>query len=276
MFYLLNKKKGITSFKAIKEFARKNNIKKVGHTGTLDPMATGLLLIATDDDTRLISYIDQGTKSYVVEFELGYKSDTLDAEGKVEKVNMSWNDYDVKETIKTFVKTYDQMPPDFSAKKVKGQRAYKLAREGKKVVLSTSEVTIENIKEIARISDTKWKFEVSVSRGTYVRSLIRDIAHELGTEAVMTALERSVLCGFPIEKAGNNIDWRKLISIPTILDLDLKKLFEGKELNVLVKDGEYGVEHKNDIIGIVIIENNKILSRRLFGNKLERSRNESI
>ena len=275
MFYLLNKRKGITSFKAIKEFARENNIKKVGHTGTLDPMATGLLLIATDDDTRLIPYVDQGIKSYIVEFEFGFKSDTLDAEGQVEKVEMPWDDSKVEETIMSFVKTYDQMPPNFSAKKVNGQRAYKLAREGKEVVLSTSEVTVENIKDVTKISETKWKFETSVSRGTYIRSLVRDIAHELKTEAIMTELERNILVGFSIEDSGDKVDWKRLISLPTISNVNLKDLFNGKDVEVDAQDGEYGIEYKNDIIGIVIVGNNQITNRRLFGNKYERLSNAS-
>ena len=83
MFYLLNKEKGLSSFKAIRKFAKENNIKKIGHTGTLDPLATGLLLVATDEDTKLIEYVDKGYKTYIATMQLGVTSDTYDSEGEV-------------------------------------------------------------------------------------------------------------------------------------------------------------------------------------------------
>ena len=274
MFYLLNKEKGISSFKAISKFAKENNISKVGHTGTLDPMATGLLLIATDDDTKLIEYVDKGSKSYIATMKLGYISDTLDSDGEVEKVDKDWDENDVVKVIMSFIKTYDQMPPNFSAKKINGKRAYELARDGKEVNLSPSKVTIKEIKDIVKLSDDTYRFEVEVSRGTYIRSLIRDIAHSLGTEAIMTDLVRNKLIGLELKDAGKQIPSVDLVKFELIEIEDMKRLFNGLDINLKVNEGTYGVKYKNDVVGIVDVKNNQITKRRLFGKKYERLSNE--
>lgn len=267
MFYLINKKKWISSFKSISEFAKKNNIKKIGHTGTLDPLASGLLLVATDDDTKLIEYIDKGSKSYIAQMKLGYISDTLDSEGKVEATNIPWEEDKVNEVIMSYVKTYDQMPPDFSAKKINGKRAYELAREGKVVKLKTSRVTIDEIKNIKKVDNDTYEFEVKVSRGTYIRSLIKDIGTDLKSGAIMTNLIRNKVAGLSLEDVGKEINAINLIKIQTIIIEDLDSLFHGKSMEVIKEDGQYAVENNKDIIGIVNVENNQIIKRKLFGNK---------
>lgn len=275
MFYLINKKKGISSFKAIREFAKKRNIKKVGHTGTLDPMATGLLLIATDDDTKLIDYIDKGEKSYIASMILGADSDTLDIEGNVVKVDLAWDESKVEEIIMSFEKTYDQMPPDFSAKKVNGKRAYELAREGKEVKLNTSKVTISNITNIKKVSEKEYQFEVTVSRGTYIRSLIKDIGEALGTKAIMSSLVRNKLAGFTLNDADSEVNELDLVSLKKISIMELKDLFNGKPVQANEPDGSYALEFKKRIIGIIKIKSNQVSERKLFGNKYERISNES-
>ncbi|NQZ66108.1 MAG: tRNA pseudouridine(55) synthase TruB [Mycoplasmatales bacterium] len=269
MFYLINKKSGISSFKCIQEFARKRHIKKIGHTGTLDPLASGLLLVATGDDTRLIEYIDKGFKSYIVTMKLGYKSDTLDIEGDVVKVNLPWKDEDVLKVINSYVKSYNQMPPIFSAKKINGKRSYELARKGIEVKLNPSKVIINKIDSIEKIDKETFKFEVEVSRGTYIRSLVRDIAHSLKTEAIMTNLIRNKIANLDFNDLNKKLDVRELVKLNKIElnKKDLSDLFLGKKINIQKLDGKYAIEYNQDIIGIIDLENNSILKRKLFGNK---------
>ena len=191
MFYLLDKPKGITSFSAIKKFAKERKIKKIGHTGTLDPMATGLLLIATDDDTKLIDYVDKGFKSYKATMLLGQTSTTYDIEGEIlETKNVDLSEEDIKEALTSFVGKQSQMPPAFSAKRINGKRAYDLARQGKEVVLNACEIEITKIENITFLSNKEISFDVEVSRGTYIRSLIHDLGTKLGVGAVMSGLRR--------------------------------------------------------------------------------------
>lgn len=275
MFYLLDKEKGISSYRAIKEFAKQNNIKKIGHTGTLDPMATGLLLIATDDDTKLIDYIDKGKKTYIVEMELNKKSNTLDSDGEIEKLNYSISKKDIIPTIKSFEKEYMQIPPSFSAKKINGKRSYELARKGIEIKLNPNLVKIFEIKNINKINDESYSFEVSVSRGTYIRSLIRDIGESLGTSAIMTNLRRVEVAGINIKEANKKIDEKRLIDLPIIQIENYKKLFAGQKIIIKNPNGKYAVIFKEKIVGIIELKDNLVVKRRLFGIKYERLLNES-
>ena len=275
MFYLLDKPVGISSFKAIRDFAKENNIKKVGHTGTLDPMASGLLLIATDDDTKLIDFIDKGKKTYIASLEFNLSSNTLDSDGEVTPYEVNYPKEKVKDVIKSFIKEYDQMPPDFSAKKINGKRAYELARNGEEVSLKPSKIKVFEIKDIVNDGDNKWTFEITVSRGTYIRSIIRDIAEELGTKAIMTYLRRTMVAGFKEDSLNQWLDEKKLINLPLIEIDDMKSLFDGKPIKVEQKDGKYGIIFKDKIIGIINIKNDQIETRRLFGNKYKELLNES-
>ena len=273
MFYLINKEKGISSFKAINNFARENNIKKIGHTGTLDPLATGLLLVATDDDTKLIDYIDKGSKSYIVELELGKVSDTYDSEGEVQITNVDYDASKVKDVIMSFVKTYDQMPPSFSAKKINGKKAYELAREGKEVILKPKQVTISNIKDI-NIEGNKASFELEVSRGTYIRSIVHEIGQELGCGAIMTELQRNKVAGLSLNNINSEINELELIKLPTLSKFDPVKLLNGIKVSVDKNDGQYALTFKNKVIGIGTVSNNVLKSNKILGNKLKELMNE--
>ena len=280
MFYLLNKKEGISSFKTIKEFAKQNNIKKIGHTGTLDCMASGLLLVATDEDTKLINYIDKGFKTYIAQMKIGFKSNTYDIMGNVEKVPLNKTNLNQKEVIKvikSFEKEYEQIPPIFSAKKVNGQRSYKLAREGKFFLLKPSKVKIKKIKNIFKISDQEYKFEVTVSRGTYIRSLIHDIGLKLKTNAIMSALIRTKINNLTLKNSNQKLNINKILDYK-VINLKTKEvlsLFQGKKIQLFFSNGEYAVKFNNEIIGIIKIEKNNVIKRNLFGKKVERLINES-
>jgi tRNA pseudouridine55 synthase len=270
MFKLIYKEKGISSFKAISNFSRENGIKKIGHTGTLDPLATGLLLVATDDDTKLIEYITNKNKTYIAEATFNVETDSYDGEGKVVKT------YDkvitlemIENIIPNFLGKISQVPPIFSAKKVNGKRAYELARNNKEVVLSASEVEIYNL-NIISYQDNKLTFEVSVSNGTYIRSLIHDMGKALESGAFMSELERTKVHG--LDKSNIDIDFRTLIDLPFIeVDEDIiGRLLNGKPTTIRKKNNKYGIisKTKNDIIGIIEIANNEVVNRKIFGNKL--------
>lgn len=274
MFYLLDKKQGLSSFKAIRDWARENGIKKVGHTGTLDPMATGLLLIATDDDTKLIEYIDKGKKTYIATMKLGYESDTYDSEGEVKKTNVDLQG-DVEQTLMSFVKTYDQMPPKFSAKKINGKRAYELARNNEQVILKPSTITIHSIKNIKKISTDEYSFEVEVSRGTYIRSLIFDVGQKLGCGAIMTALVRNAIGDLTLDEKNTQIHSSRLVNLPLVETNNLKDLLDGKLVESDAEDGVYALVIDKEVIGIVEVKDKTMKSKKLLGNKIGRISNES-
>lgn len=269
MFFLLNKPKGITSFKAIKDFARANKIKKIGHTGTLDPLASGLLLVATEDDTRLIEFIDKGYKTYIATMELGKEMSTYDIEG--EEVNVSSKevtDEEVQNALMSFVGFYDQTPPAFSAKKIDGVRAYDLARDGKAVELKPVRIEIKEIKNFKKVADKTYEFEVTVSRGTYIRSLIHDCGIKLGTYAFMTDLIRNKIGELNLVDTYKEVDVRSLITLPIIILDEITDLKNGKLVKRVAPDGTYALEWNSEIIGVGSVKDNILKSDKLLGNKL--------
>ncbi len=270
MFKLIYKEKGISSFKAISNFSRENGIKKIGHTGTLDPLATGLLLVATDDDTKLIEYITNKDKTYIAEATFNIETDTYDGEGKIiNTYNKEITLEMIKQIIPNFIGKITQIPPIFSAKKINGKRAYELARNNKDVSLPPSKVEIYKL-EIISFSNNKLIFEVEVSNGTYIRSLIHDIGKSLGTGAFMSELERTRIHG--LDKNNIEINFKQLIDLPFIeIDQDITtSLLNGKPTFIKEENNKYGIISKfnNDIIGIIEIIDQEVVKRKLFGNKL--------
>lgn len=270
MFYLLDKPKGISSFKAIKNFASENNIKKIGHTGTLDPLATGLLLTATDDDTKLIDYVDKGFKTYTAQMQFGKTSDTYDSEGVVVNTGQQVPDEaTIIESLIGLVGHHRQMPPAFSAKKIDGVKAYELARQGKEVKLKLTNIEILEVMNISKISNTHYKFDITVSRGTYIRSIIHDLGvlHKCG--AIMTELDRISIGILTKDMAGQEVDIKKLFILPTIFEENIKDLLDGKSVPNGADNGKYGLLYKNDIIGIVVVNDNMMKGKKMLGNKLK-------
>lgn len=204
MFGLLNihKQQGLTSRDVVNHIQRIVRPAKTGHAGTLDPLATGVLVVGVGPATRLIEYIQQLPKRYVGSFELGKTSDTEDVEGQVRKIESAPRPSrdEVEGTLAKFVGEIQQRPPAFSALKVKGRRAYELAREGKSVELNPRAVTIYAL-ELVEYEYPKLILNVRCGSGTYIRSLGRDIGQSLGSGAVMTSLKRTAIGGFLIEDA---------------------------------------------------------------------------
>lgn len=197
---LLNKPQGITSFSAVSAIKRAAGEKRVGHTGTLDPMATGVLPILLGRATSLSSLMLDADKRYIAEIKLGITTDSDDITGNV----ISEREVKVKKTaiekaILAFTGVIEQIPPMYSALKKDGVRLYKLAREGKSVEIEPRKVEIFEINLLSfNEKENTFKIDVHVSKGTYIRSLARDIGEYLGCGATLTKLCRTAASGFSI------------------------------------------------------------------------------
>lgn len=204
---LIDKPSGWTSFDVVAKIRgqvkAQTGLKrpKVGHAGTLDPLATGLLLILVGDYCKKASEYSKLDKTYEVELILGKTSTTDDAEGEITLLSDTKpTETEVLATLQSFIGEIDQVPPIFSAIKVDGKRAYKLAREGKQPKMKARPVTIHAIDNVT-YDYPKVRFTTGVSSGTYIRSLVRDIGQNLGTGAYMTALQRTSTGDFKLENA---------------------------------------------------------------------------
>ena len=206
--YLINKPAGITSHDVVDYLRKITNEKTIGHAGTLDPLASGLMIVAIGREfTKKISNFSKLDKEYIAEATLGATSTTYDKEGIIQnaKLKIKNNNIDQKEieqALDSFVGTYAQMPPIFSAKKIKGQKAYDLARQGKPVDLKPVNIKIYAIK----LLDYQYpllKFQVKVSSGTYIRSLIDDVGKKLGEGAYMSGLIRTQIGEYDLSRAIN-------------------------------------------------------------------------
>ncbi len=188
----INKTAGVSSRVAVNRIERIVHFERVGHTGTLDPMATGVLLLAVGAATKLVEFSHELDKSYEATFELGKASDTLDVTGQVVVAECVQppSEAQVLAELQKWQGRVLQTPPQFSALIVDGHRAYKLARKGVSVELQPREVNIHQL-QLLSYQFPFIKLRIDCGSGTYVRSLGRDIAHGLGTEAIMTELIRT-------------------------------------------------------------------------------------
>jgi tRNA pseudouridine55 synthase len=231
-FLLLKKPSGMTSFSAVSKIKRLCHEKRVGHTGTLDPMATGVLPIFLGKATTLSSLMLDGDKRYTAKVMLGVSTDTEDITGTVLKtsdVAVSMSQLD--EALKHFTGKISQVPPMYSALKKDGVRLYDLARQGKTVDIPAREVCIFNIDLISPLdSENCFTIDVLVSKGTYIRSLARDIGEYLGCGATLVALERTSSCGFDIDQC-----------------VDLDDLDEENVVNYIVNE-ENAVKHLRECV----------------------------
>lgn len=209
-FLIIDKPKGWTSHDVVAKMRGLLGERKIGHLGTLDPLATGVLVLAVGrETTKKISAYMKLEKEYEVEMELGKVSDTCDTDGKVEIVDFNLNDLGAEEILRamsTFWGETLQIPPAYSAKKIGGKRAYALARAGLPVELKP--VTVKMRGWDISVDMPIVKFKVEVSSGTYIRSLVHDIGQKLGCGAVLTALRRTRVGDFKIEDAGKIEDYR--------------------------------------------------------------------
>jgi len=198
---LLDKQQGITSNKALQQCRYLINAQKGGHTGALDPLATGLLPLCFGQATKVSSFLLDSDKTYAVSATLGEIRDTGDADGKVlERVAVSVSELEVKNALDSFIGEYDQVPPMYSALKVNGQPLYKLARQGIEIERKARRVTAYDIR-YAGLEGVTLSFEVDCSSGFYVRSLVEDVGRMLGCGAHVKTLRRTRIGKLDVEDA---------------------------------------------------------------------------
>ena len=279
MFGFLNvyKPMGMTSHDVVAVLRKKLKIKQIGHSGTLDPLATGVLPIAIGKATRLIEYLSD-EKAYIVSLQFGKISDTYDTEGKVESFsNIKVENGQMEIALKDFLGKIEQIPPAYSAVHYNGKRLYELAREG--IIpedIPKREVFIEEIKLIEFDEENQLaSLYVKCSKGTYIRTIVHDLGQKLGAGAVMTALERVLSSTFSkensvklddIESADDAKKW--LINPVDVLsynqklltDVELEKVKHG---NSLLNDGNYNdgillLKQNNTLIAVGLAEGNII------------------
>lgn len=266
---VIDKPIGITSFDVIRVLRRNLKERRIGHTGTLDPLATGILVICVGKATKLAQDIEGYEKEYVADLELGFKTDTYDIEGKVlakvEEFNISYENFE--EILETFKGDIKQIPPMYSAIKVDGKKLYELAREGVEIERKARDVSIKNLETIS-FDGVRAKIDCTVSKGTYIRSLIYDLGEKLGTFATMTGLRRTrvgeedLARAFTletIEKMVSENDFSFLVSIEDYFKFpkvdiedenDLKLFVNGQRCKKRINEGKYRVYSKNNFIGL--------------------------
>ncbi|MCR5208053.1 MAG: tRNA pseudouridine(55) synthase TruB [Eubacterium sp.] len=195
----IDKPAGMTSFGVVNKVRGIMKLKKAGHTGTLDPLATGVLPVMLGSATRFLNFLPDSDKAYRAEFILGKTTDTLDITGKVTgEYEVSASGEDVEALLPEFTGKIMQLPPMFSAKSVNGVRLYELARQGGEIERTPCEVEIKRL-ELVGEKNGVYTLDVECSKGTYIRSLIDDIGKRLGCGAVMTSLCRTKAMGFAID-----------------------------------------------------------------------------
>ena len=242
---IVNKPAGYTSRDVVNKLSKIFNTKKIGHTGTLDPIAQGVLVVVIGKYTKLCEDLTQTYKEYIATFKLGILTDTLDITGKVlDELSVLVSEEEVKKVIKSFICEYDQEVPFYSSVKINGKKLYEYARNNENIELPKRKVDIKNI-EILDINKESVKIKCLVSKGTYIRSLIRDIGESLKTHATMTELIRTKQGIFDIKESSTLEDIEKgnykLINPETCLDVCILQVGE------LDKEITNGVKQKMNI-----------------------------
>ncbi len=258
---LVDKPKDLTSRQVVNQLCKIYKTKKVGHTGTLDPLATGVLIVCLGTYTKFVSAISAYDKEYVATMQFGILTDTLDLEGNIlkeEKVNIS--EKEIRQVFDDYPKTYWQTVPKYSAVKVNGKKLYEYARENKEVELPKRKVEIKKI-EILEINKPYVTFKVIVSKGTYIRSLILDLAKSLNTVATMVSLRRirqgdfSILNCIPLAKINENTPLLLVTDLFAYLKVevsekDYKKVLNGNTLNLTNDDLRIIVTYKHKDVAL--------------------------
>lgn len=268
---IVNKKQGITSFDVVNTISKTLGIKRVGHTGTLDPLATGVLVVTIGKATKIGELLTATYKEYEAGVLLGVETDTLDITGTIQKTKIVPDNLPIEKVLTSFKKTYLQEVPIYSAVKVNGKKLYEYARQNKEVVLPEKEVTIKEIELLATDRNT-FTFRTVVSKGCYIRSLIRDIGKSLDTYASMTNLIRTKQGKFSLAEATTleNIEQGNytLHKIEDILDypkiiLDSTEEFKVRTGQILentyhITDKVIFLSKTNELLGIYELKDEKL------------------
>ena len=279
----VNKPQGITSFDVVRKLKRILKEKRIGHTGTLDPMATGVMVVCVGRATRLVQDIEGYEKEYLATFQLGYKTDTYDREGTVtERSEMEKPDENMlKEALSTFLGDIRQVPPMYSALKIDGKRLYDLAREGITVERKARDVKIKSL-DLKEYDGESGKFLCKVSKGTYIRSLIFDLGEKLGTFATMTDLIRTEVGKVKLQECFTLEEMEAMAEkgdlsflqgveeffgyprLELIGEENLKYYKNGNNFSYTGNDGYYSIYYKNEFIGLATIKNSRLQAYKYF------------
>jgi len=275
---IINKPKGYTSHDVVNILRKELNTKKVGHTGTLDPNATGVLPVLIGQATKLSKYLIEHDKTYIAELKLGKKSSTGDIEGEIietKKVPILSKEK-IEEVLKSFLGKQMQTPPIYSSIKINGKKAYEYARAGEQVEIPPREIEIYDIK-LMDFKEDSICFEVSCSKGTYIRVLCEDISEKLGTVGLISNLTRTKVDEFEIEKSITleqikNKEEISIISIEEAFERKEKiilsdkikeKFLNGVKISVENEDDIYRIYNNDIFLGLGIVEN-KLLKRDII------------
>ncbi len=259
---VVNKPKGMTSRDVVNIICKEFKTKKIGHTGTLDPIAEGVLVLCIGKATKLVEYLTSNDKEYIATVKLGILTDTLDTDGNIlKKSNDKINKDTLIKVLNSFVGTYNQEVPIYSAVKINGKKLYEYARNGEDIELPKRMVEIKDI-ELLEFSNDSYKFKVSVSKGTYIRSLIKDINDKLGVIGVMSSLIRIRQGKFLLESSYTLEDIKnnnyKLLTIKNVLKNELCVIIDSTYFNI-IKNGVI-IDNKYDKDKVVFIYNDEVVA----------------
>ena len=268
---LINKEKGLTSRDVVNKISKILNIKKVGHNGTLDPLATGVLVITTGKYTKLNNLLSSKEKEYITKVKLGIKTDTLDITGNILEEKEEILDINLlKETLDKYKTTYMQEVPIYSAVKVNGKKLYEYARENIEVPLPKKEVTIKEI-ELINYTNDSFTFKTKVSKGTYIRSLIRDILNDMNIIGTMESLIRTKQGSFKIEDSYKIEDIEKnsykTLKIKDVLDIPVIKVDD--ELKNKIQNGVKLKPEKENQVLYIDKEGNELAIYKKENNEMK-------
>jgi len=260
---LIDKPAGITSFDVIRKLRKITNIRKIGHTGTLDPFADGLLPVCVGKATKIVKYLSDKDKEYLVKIRLGKRTDTGDIDGKLiaEKTVPDLNLEKITGIIPEMLALKEQIPSRFSAIKINGKRAYELARQNKEIDIETRPIRIFSF-EISKLELPDISYKTKVSKGTYIRVLSETYAEKLGTIAYTTELRRTMIGILKIEDAisldkittGNWLEYLK--PLPEILS-DFPKIELDSNKILDFKNGKFISYQKDDEKDVMVIDENQ-------------------
>lgn len=262
-FLLIDKPSGITSFEVVKTLRKLTGEKSIGHAGTLDPLATGLLVVAIGEGTKLLEYFVGCDKEYEVVGHFGFVSDTYDDDGVITRVSDEVvSEAVVREVVaRQFLGEISQVPPKFSALKVDGRKAYHLARKGEEFELKSRTVKVEKY-DVESFDWPRVAFKVACSTGTYIRSLIHDLGSALGVGAYVEKLRRTRVGEFDVRNAcslDSDVSAYLLPLEPVVggfprvevSEIEYKKLKQGQFLNIKIDQGFAMVFFEEKLVGIL-------------------------